>query len=94
MKHQPNFDQLAESNRVITQHHGDMANQISPVANLPAINYRQVAQNHHNELMGAIRAVETNLSARMDRLETRFGGLETRFNGLEMRLMARYSVSF
>jgi len=66
------------------------------IANLPAVNDRQLAQDNHNEVMRAIRGLTTrvnemdrNLNARMDGLGTRMDGLETRLDGLETRLMAK-----
>jgi hypothetical protein len=53
MENQPDFDLLAQSHR-------NIADQIGLIANLPAIHDRQLAQNNHNELMGAIRAVQTH----------------------------------
>jgi hypothetical protein len=65
MANQPDFHRLTESFQTA-------ANEIALLANLPAINDRQVAQTRHNEVVDLIRAVNT----RLDRMDQRFDRLE------------------
>jgi hypothetical protein len=85
MANQPNFDML-------TQYFHNIGDQIGLIANLPAVNDRQLAQNRHDELMGAIRGINTQIdgiNTRIDGINTRIDSLDTRVNDMGRNLNAR-----
>jgi hypothetical protein len=75
MANQPDFGLLTQSYRNITD-------QIGLIANLPAVNDRQLAQTRHDQLLRAIQGLTT----RVDEMDRNFG---TRLDGLETRLMIK-----